>query len=267
MSEDKNIYYVYVHRKLSDNSIFYVGKGCNGRYKDTNGRNLEWWTIVFKENGFQPSIYQCDLTEEDALKEENRLIKELDGLVNIMYNQKGDGSLNIGEVQYESECTGKIISFSKCNETGIAKLKAGRIPNFRDMCREYVQLKKKKKLSIEEQENVEVIEEGYPCIRDAYREIGENVFTRTRYSQKKIEFELQRLSSVKDAETIIKLLGLEIGSRYSLEELKLKILNLPLEFRPIKCTATTINDYYLTKPTKCKQKDKWVNGYIILGIK
>ena len=25
MSEDKNIYYVYVHRKLSDNSIFYVG--------------------------------------------------------------------------------------------------------------------------------------------------------------------------------------------------------------------------------------------------
>jgi hypothetical protein len=267
MSNQENTYYVYVHRKLSDNSIFYVGKGCNGRYKDTNGRNLEWWSVVFKENGFQPSIYQCDLTEEDALKEENRLIKELDGLVNILYNQKGESSLNIGDVQYEPECTGKIISFSKCNETGIAKLKAGRVPNFMEMCKEYIKLKKKKKLSVEELENTKVIESAYPCISDAYKEIGENVFTRTRYSKKKIEAELLKLQGVKDPNVIRKLLNLEIGKKYSLEELKTKILSLPVDYQPAKKTASSILQFYNSREVKIKKGGKQSRGYIILGVK
>jgi len=111
------VYYVYVHRKLSDNSIFYVGKGCNGRYKDTNGRNLEWWSVVFKENGFQPSIYQCGLTEEDALEKETKLIQELDSslLTNISLNKKSDLSLDIGEIQYEETCDKRLPKLKKTN--------------------------------------------------------------------------------------------------------------------------------------------------------
>lgn len=82
MSEDSNNYYVYIHRKLSDNSIFYVGKGCNGRCRSTNGRNVFWWKIVIEECGFTPSIYRSNLTEEEAFRVESSLINEL-GIENL----------------------------------------------------------------------------------------------------------------------------------------------------------------------------------------
>jgi hypothetical protein len=88
MSEDKNIYYVYVHRKLSDNSIFYVGKGCNNRHKDSWGRNINWWKIVINEGGFQPCVLEENLDEESAYLKEMSLIKKLEelGITNISGN-------------------------------------------------------------------------------------------------------------------------------------------------------------------------------------
>jgi hypothetical protein len=88
MPEDKNIYYVYIHRKLSDNSIFYVGKGCNGRYKDSWGRNINWWTVVINEGGFQPCILEEGLDEETAYLKEMSFIKTLEkiGITNISGN-------------------------------------------------------------------------------------------------------------------------------------------------------------------------------------
>lgn len=104
MSEDKNIYYVYVHRKLSDNSIFYVGKGCNGRCRSTSGRNLYWWEVVIKEKGFEPCIVEKDLDEVTCLLKEKSLIKELEksGLTNISNCSDNEiSNLNILEVKEE----------------------------------------------------------------------------------------------------------------------------------------------------------------------
>lgn len=150
---------------------------------------------------------------------------------------------------------------------GISKLRIGKVPQFASICKDYVELRNKKIKTKEIKSVIKAVEVSCPVLKEAYDKLGEDIFSRVRYSKKKLETELLKVGGIKDSNSIRKLLKFEVGQRYSYEEIKKKILNLPLEFRPIKCTATTINDYYLTKPTKCKQKDKWVNGYIILGIK
>jgi hypothetical protein len=104
MSEDKNIYYVYVHRKLSDNSIFYVGKGCNGRCRSDNPRNLFWWRVVIEENGFAPYIVESNLTEREAFDKELSLIETIgyENLTNITPGEFGKNGLTIPETLSEN---------------------------------------------------------------------------------------------------------------------------------------------------------------------
>lgn len=117
MSEDKNIYYVYVHRRLSDNSIFYVGKGCNNRVSEIWGRSPYWWEIVIEEKGFIPCIIEKNLDEATALLKEVSLIKELEdlNLVNIVGNKsiKPNYGLNIPEVVEENRITEIQVTYSE----------------------------------------------------------------------------------------------------------------------------------------------------------
>lgn len=41
-------YYVYIHRKATDNEIFYVGKGKNSRCTTIKGRSKHWKNISNK---------------------------------------------------------------------------------------------------------------------------------------------------------------------------------------------------------------------------
>jgi len=41
-------FYVYVHIKESDNTVFYVGKGSGGRAWDFYGRNVYWKNVKNK---------------------------------------------------------------------------------------------------------------------------------------------------------------------------------------------------------------------------
>lgn len=259
MSEDKNIYYVYVHRKLSDNSIFYVGKGCNGRYKDTNGRNLEWWSVVFKENGFQPSIYQCDLTEEEALCQETKLIQELDSdlLTNISLNKKSELFLNIKNLQHEDGCKGTVYE-----ERKTTKILNGRKPAFSTLCREYVKLREKTSLLPEEEDEIYLIETMYSVIKEAYNKFG-NAISAKIYGSK-----AELLKLFIEPDKVREQLNLKIDGRYSYKEIKTKLLNLPSNYTPNKPTAKWIENFYTVKKTKFLDKhNKRVNGYIILGVK
>jgi hypothetical protein len=78
-------YYVYRHKRLKDNSIFYIGKGKNGRFNDEAGRNSHWNYIVKKDGGFIAEIIKDELSDEEARKLEIDLINEigLDNLSNI----------------------------------------------------------------------------------------------------------------------------------------------------------------------------------------
>lgn len=62
--------------KKTDDSVFYVGKGCGNRYLKAQGRNQYWNRIVAKY-GFVAEIVQDNLSFEEANEAEIHLIKEL----------------------------------------------------------------------------------------------------------------------------------------------------------------------------------------------
>ena len=69
-------FYVYVHMRLTDDSVFYVGKGCKKRYKTKQGRSQYWHRIVAK-HGFAAEIVKNNLSFEEANAYEIELIKQL----------------------------------------------------------------------------------------------------------------------------------------------------------------------------------------------
>lgn len=74
-------YYVYIHRRLDNNSIFYVGSGINGRYKSRGNRNKKWNDIV-NSVGYTCEIVCSNLSKSDTLELESLTIEMLSLLVN-----------------------------------------------------------------------------------------------------------------------------------------------------------------------------------------
>jgi hypothetical protein len=77
----KNNFYVYVHKRKDNDQIFYVGKGKDKRYLSLSGRNLHWKNTS-KKYGWYAVITNKDLTEEEALNYEEKLIIKI-GLTNL----------------------------------------------------------------------------------------------------------------------------------------------------------------------------------------
>lgn len=69
--------YVYVHRRLSTDTIFYVGKGSGNRYKSPDPRNMLWAGIVNEEGGFRAQIIKLVDTPEQACNYEGLLMQHL----------------------------------------------------------------------------------------------------------------------------------------------------------------------------------------------
>lgn len=46
-------FYIYVHTKTTDNSIFYVGRGNRNRFVRSDNRNKHWQNIVAKHGFLQ----------------------------------------------------------------------------------------------------------------------------------------------------------------------------------------------------------------------
>ena len=69
-------FYVYVHMKATDDSVFYVGKGSKYRYTTKQGRN-EYWHRIVNKHGFVAEIVKDGLSFEEANAYEIQLIQEL----------------------------------------------------------------------------------------------------------------------------------------------------------------------------------------------
>lgn len=74
-------YYVYLHLALTDQRVFYVGKGKGNRCNSVNGRNYLWNRIALVE-GVQVLIHSEGLTEDEAYEIEIALIKQYGKLIN-----------------------------------------------------------------------------------------------------------------------------------------------------------------------------------------
>lgn len=66
-------YYVYVHKRLTDGSVFYVGQGCKRRAWSRSGRNRHWHRIVAK-HGYIVDLIIEGLSQVCALSMERAAI-------------------------------------------------------------------------------------------------------------------------------------------------------------------------------------------------
>ena len=69
-------FYVYLHRRLSDNKPFYVGKGKGRRAWIASSRNVKWQRTVAKHGLVVEMLFE-DLDEQEAFRVEIDCILEL----------------------------------------------------------------------------------------------------------------------------------------------------------------------------------------------
>lgn len=67
-------YYVYLHKKASDGTPFYVGKGCRNRAYSKSKRS-DWWRNTVNKHGYEVIILEYGLSESVALEREKYWIK------------------------------------------------------------------------------------------------------------------------------------------------------------------------------------------------
>lgn len=88
-----NKFYVYIHRRLDTNKIFYIGKGSGSRFNKKQGRNKYWMRIVNK-HGFKSEIIFNNLEEDVAFSLEKDLIYNFNlfGVSLVNATEGGEGS-------------------------------------------------------------------------------------------------------------------------------------------------------------------------------
>ena len=68
-------FYVYLHRRKSDGSPFYIGKGKLGRaWEVYSSKRSEWWVRVYKKHGVIVDVLRSGMDERSAFEMESVLI-------------------------------------------------------------------------------------------------------------------------------------------------------------------------------------------------
>lgn len=86
-----NNYYIYLHLRLNDGKVFYVGKGKGRRAFDKRNRNPYWENVVNKY-GYDVMIIEDNLINEDALTREIYWIKRIGRKNLVNMTDGGEGS-------------------------------------------------------------------------------------------------------------------------------------------------------------------------------
>ena len=106
-------YYVYEH--YADGELFYVGKGCDWRWKDSTGRNDEWFKVAEAADRVEAKRIAWRESEVDALNMERQTY--------LSYIQEGITTLTNAAAPTGS--TSPVIKEVKVQDTDtIAKLLA-----------------------------------------------------------------------------------------------------------------------------------------------
>lgn len=96
-----NNFYVYLHKKKSDGSVFYVGKGRGNRAYDLKRRS-RFWSSVEKIHGVDVCIFADGMSEDQAFNKEVELIK--------LYGRRQHGGLLVNLTDGGDGVSGKIWS-------------------------------------------------------------------------------------------------------------------------------------------------------------
>ena len=103
--------YVDVHMKGTDDSVFYVGKGCKYRSTSKNGRS-EYWHRIVEKHGLVVEIVKDQMTFEEANAYEIYLIAKLRSEGCVLCNLTDGGEGRTGYVLKEET----KIAISKANK-------------------------------------------------------------------------------------------------------------------------------------------------------
>lgn len=105
-------FYVYVHKRKTDGSIFYVGKGCGKRAWKKSDRN-DWWKNIEAKHGRIVEIMRRDLAEDEAFAFEAEMVAKIgrENLCNMTDGGEGGKSPSEETRRKISEANkGKIVS-------------------------------------------------------------------------------------------------------------------------------------------------------------
>lgn len=105
---NKNVFYVYLHRRASDNKVFYVGKGKDKRAFDKNNRS-KYWKAVKNKHGLIVEIVFDSLTEEEAFQCEKDTILEMKYFCYPLVNHT-DGGEGTSGMKQSPETVAKRVS-------------------------------------------------------------------------------------------------------------------------------------------------------------
>jgi len=177
-----NIFYVYVHRKLSDNNVFYVGKGNGYRAYQKNKRN-DFWQNVVKKHGYLVEIVLNNLTEQQAFNLEKELIKYY-GRKNLCnLTDGGDGTS--GHVQ-------SCVTKKKLKEIAIKQFSCP------IMIEEHKKREKKKWESLELREKMSNIIKEYekdPEVRKKMSERAKKAWEKEGFREKMSKMRIEQFST------------------------------------------------------------------------
>jgi len=84
-------FFVYIHKRATDEKIFYIGKGCRYRHKSKWARTSYWHNVVNKY-GYTAEIVKNNLTQDEAFALEIKLIKKYKHLGLCNLTDGGDGA-------------------------------------------------------------------------------------------------------------------------------------------------------------------------------
>ena len=124
MTENRN-FYIYVHLRKTDDTVFYVGKGTRYRLTDKGGRNQHWHNTVNK-HGFIAIKVMFGLTCSEANEQERELIKKFrdqgvklcnktdggEGALGLKHSEETKRKLSILKtgIKYSAEATAKKVA-------------------------------------------------------------------------------------------------------------------------------------------------------------
>lgn len=114
-------FYVYLHKRKTDGTVFYIGKGSGSRAFYKNSRNRHW-NFVAKKNGYTVEIYATGLQEWYAFELERDLISYY-GKENLCnYTDGGDGPSGKRMTEEQKEHLRKIFKNRIFSEETIKKM-------------------------------------------------------------------------------------------------------------------------------------------------
>lgn len=92
MCADKDSkFFVYLHRRSSDDKVFYIGKGTGRRFSSVKSRNPHWHNVAKKHGWYYEIVFE-NLSHQEALDLERETISEMTYFCEPLTNMNGGGT-------------------------------------------------------------------------------------------------------------------------------------------------------------------------------